>query len=251
VQHDQGDGCGPVGDGKPGPHHPPPDPKTPLGRAVQEGPHASESDLGRPQEDRSGSPTMTANSTVSEPQTFVGAFRRHPAGVAVVTFEGVGGPAGFTATSVTSVSLDPPLLTFAISRASSCWPALQSTTTCVVNLLGADQHEMAKRFAARGVNRFDPPTAWARLSSGAPVLTEAAAWLHCRIDATVEAGDHCLVIALVTDGRVERLAEPLVYHDGKYSTLGRPMVVEGMSQRPAWATDHIPTRGSSGGDHKR
>lgn len=152
--------------------------------------------------------------------TFVGAFRQHPAGVTVVTLEGARGPVGFTATSVVSISLEPPLLSFAISTASSCWPELQGADTCVVNLLAADQHLTARRFASRGVNRFDPPTVWERLSTGEPVLTGVAAWLQCRIGEKVVAGDHRVVIAHVLDGRIQRRGTPLIYHDGDYSTVG-------------------------------
>jgi flavin reductase (DIM6/NTAB) family NADH-FMN oxidoreductase RutF len=153
-------------------------------------------------------------------ELFVSVFRQHPAGVTVVTLDDRGCPVGFTATSVVSVCAEPPLLSFSISTKSSCWSAVQRTPTCVVNLLASDQHGTARRFAARGVDRFETPTRWGRLSTGEPVLTGAAAWLRCQLGEMVAAGDHRVVIAHVVDARIDRQGSPLLYHDGEYSTLG-------------------------------
>ncbi|MGI3779839.1 MAG: flavin reductase family protein, partial [Janthinobacterium lividum] len=85
---------------------------------------------------------------------FKGVFRRHPAGVAVITTVVDGQPVGFTATSVISVSADPPLLAFSVDSASSSWPALASAETLVVNFLSAAQVEVSARFATSGIDRF-------------------------------------------------------------------------------------------------
>jgi flavin reductase (DIM6/NTAB) family NADH-FMN oxidoreductase RutF len=166
-----------------------------------------------------GDPAGESKASISA-EIFVGVFRHHPAGVTVITLDSALGPVGFTATSVVSISVEPPLLSFAISSKSSCWPPVERSSSVVINLLTADQHHVARRFSARGIDRFGTPTRWRRLSSGEPILTESAAWLRCRIIERVEAGDHRVVIALATDGCTARGAMPLVYHDGEYSTLG-------------------------------
>ncbi len=163
-----------------------------------------------------------------DPTEFARAFRHHPAGVTIVTLDGGRGPVGFTATSVTSVSVRPPLLSFSVATASSCWPAVRDGEICVVNVLAAHQHGVARRFAARGVDRFGPPTSWQRLSTGEPVLRGARLWVCARIVERVLAGDHRVVIARVTDVHpVAVEGEPLVYHDGDYMGLA-PVHVTGL-----------------------
>ena len=88
------------------------------------------------------------------PTDFKSVFRRHPAGVAVVTLAHEGTLYGFTATSVISVSADPPILTFSIDSSSSSWPALAAADTLVVNFLAAAQVDVSARFATRGIDRF-------------------------------------------------------------------------------------------------
>ena len=176
----------------------------------------------------------------ADPTEFVRAFRRHPAGVTVITLDGGRGPVGFTATSVTSVSVRPPLLSFSVATASSCWPAVRDGDACVVNVLAAHQHGVARRFALRGVDRFGAPTCWERLATGEPVLSGARLWLCAQIIERVLAGDHRVVIARVTE--VHRGAgegQPLVYHDGEYVGLG-PMHAAGLGALHPAATSKDP-----------
>lgn len=143
-------------------------------------------------------------------------FRAHPAGVTVICADAGSGPAGFTATSLTSVSLDPPLVSFAIATGSSAWPAIRETPSLTVNFLSADQHEIATRFATSGIDRFGGPTLWSRLETGEPVLDNAPAYLRAAVVERIEAGDHHLVLALVVDADQGDAHEPLVYHAGGY-----------------------------------
>ncbi len=151
---------------------------------------------------------------------FKAAFRHHPAGVVVVTLDGASRPVGFTATSLASVSLSPPLLSFAIAHSSSSWPALRDASSFVINLLSADQHEVASRFAVSGIDRFAPPTLWHPLPTGEPALDGTPAWLRAVVEHRVEVGDHDIVVGLVTDAYVRDETVPLVYHDRRYHGLG-------------------------------
>ena len=146
-------------------------------------------------------------------------FRRHPAGVAVVTLDAGAGPVGFTATSFTSVSARPPLATVAIDRASSSWPHLHAARTVVVNLLGPDGRDLARRFATTGIDRFAAPTKWRRLPSGEPVLDEAAHWLRASVAELVPVGDHELAVLLVEQIELGPDAPGLVYHDGGFAAV--------------------------------
>lgn len=146
-------------------------------------------------------------------------FRRHAAGVAVITACGAGGPAGFTATSLASVSASPPLLSFGIGTGSSSWPAVSSAEYVGVHLLGEHQEELAATFARSGADRFAAPTAWREGPQGVPVLEGVLAWLVCRVVGRVPAGDHRIVVAQVLVGDSAGIGSPLLYHQGRYRSL--------------------------------
>lgn len=172
---------------------------------------------------------MSAQSvdTVIDADVFRGVFRRHAAGVAIITVTGTQGPAGCTVTSLTSISLEPPLLSIAISSSASVWPALEAADGFVVNFLGDDADDLAGRFATRGADRFGPATRWRDLPSGEPLLLDAAGWLRCRVAERIRVGDHYLVVGLALDGALARDASPLLYHDGAYRTIASLPVAAG------------------------
>lgn len=150
---------------------------------------------------------------------FRSVFRDHAAGVVVVTAPGANAPVGFTATSLTSVSLQPPLVSVAISRGASAWAALSGSRRLAVHFLGHEQHWLAQRFATSGIDRFGDPVRWSWSASGEPVLHECAAYLCCTVEKHVPAGDHVLVLARVHSANVTRSGSPLVYHDGTYASV--------------------------------
>ncbi|MFD2081216.1 NADH-FMN oxidoreductase RutF, flavin reductase (DIM6/NTAB) family [Actinopolymorpha cephalotaxi] len=157
-----------------------------------------------------------SNTTTSD--LFRSVFRRYAAGVVVVTADAGFGPAGFTATSLASISLDPPLVSFALSTNASSWRTISVAETVVVNFLDAEQHSLARTFATSGIDRFAAPTRWSRLPDGEPVLDEAAGVLRGRIEHRYPVGDHHLVVARILDG-TSRQHAPLVYHAGCYRTV--------------------------------
>ncbi|MFJ8145870.1 flavin reductase family protein [Streptomyces sp. NPDC096048] len=147
------------------------------------------------------------------------AFRRHAAGVAVITARGDTGPVGFTATSLTSVSAEPPLLSFGIGTGSSSWPAVSEAEYVGVHLLGDHQEDLAATFARSGADRFAAPTVWCEGPGGVPVLDGVLAWLVCRVVGRVPAGDHRIVLAEVLLGDPTGAGSPLLYHQGRYNAL--------------------------------
>ena len=154
--------------------------------------------------------------TAIQPDLFRALLRRHAAGVVVITAPG-DRPVGFTATSFTSVSLTPPLVSFCLDRASTSWPAVASATHVGVHVLTAAQEDVARTFATKGADRFAPPTRWHRGPHGIPVLDGVHTVLLCRIAERVPAGDHAIVLAeLVDGGHTEEATEPLLYHMGRY-----------------------------------
>lgn len=159
---------------------------------------------------------MAGNSESIDPDDFRTAFRRHPSGVVVITADAGSGPVGFTATSLTSVSLTPPLISFGIASRASSWPHVRESRTVVVNFLGVSQEPVARRFATSGVDRFAAPIRWHRLAGGEPALDDASGRLLSSVEAILPVGDHQVVIAKVVDAQFLSDEEPLVYRDGGY-----------------------------------
>ncbi|MEV6474616.1 flavin reductase family protein [Streptomyces sp. NPDC051657] len=163
--------------------------------------------------------TVPSYAPAYAPDRFKQVFRRYPAGVVVVTADAGRGPVGFTATSLTSLSLDPPLVSYGIGASASSWPHVEAAASTVVNFLGADQESLARTFATSGIDRFAVPTAWRRLPEGEPVLDGVAGWLRLETERIVPAGDHRIVIARVTESWLDEDRAPLLFHDGAYHSL--------------------------------
>lgn len=140
-------------------------------------------------------------------------------GVTVVTSRDAdGAPVGLTANSFTSVSLEPPLVLVCIGEAAASFGVFRETDRFAVNVLRADQIEIARVFAAKGADRFAAVT-WREVVTGAPVLDEAAAWFDCRTHGVTPAGDHVILIGeVVAFGESD--AEPLGYHRGGFVAIG-------------------------------
>ncbi|MFI8002973.1 flavin reductase family protein [Streptomyces sp. NPDC086010] len=157
-------------------------------------------------------------SLTAAPELLRSVFRQHAAGVAVITAAG-DGPVGFTATSLSSVAAEPPLVSFGVGTASSSWPVVAEAEHIGVHLLGEEQRELAATFARSGADRFGPSTRWRVGPEGVPLLDGVVAWLVCRVVARIPAGDHRIVIAEVESGDPSGGGRPLVYHQGRFTAL--------------------------------
>ncbi|ACU75345.1 flavin reductase domain protein FMN-binding [Catenulispora acidiphila DSM 44928] len=147
---------------------------------------------------------------------FRAAMSRWASGVAVVTTRDAAGRChGFTATSFTSVSLDPPMVLVCLDRAASCAEAFAVATTYAVHILHGGQEELARRFARKGGDKFaDLPVR----VFGTPVLPDSLAVLECRVADRFAAGDHTVLLGLVR--RAESFAgAPLLYHDRAFADV--------------------------------
>jgi 3-hydroxy-9,10-secoandrosta-1,3,5(10)-triene-9,17-dione monooxygenase reductase component len=141
-----------------------------------------------------------------------------PTGVTVVTGHHSGGPVGMSANSVTSVSLDPPLILFCPAKSSTSWPKIRASGRFCVSVFSAHHEETSRRFAARGVDRF-AGVSWHPRPSG-PALDDAVAWIECTIDAEHEAGDHVIVVGAVDQLEMHKAAaDPLVFFRGRYGSF--------------------------------
>ena len=143
------------------------------------------------------------------------AFGAFATGVTVVTARGNDGTrVGLTANSLTSVSLDPPLLLFCPARTASALPTLRQSRRFAVNILAVDQQAVADRFAQRGVDRF-AETDWEDWD-GLPILGGALANFACTLFAEHDGGDHVVVIGRIEHVRGSPHQDPLLYFRGAY-----------------------------------
>ena len=135
---------------------------------------------------------------MAEPEDLRSLFGRYPSGVCVVTVDAVGQKLGLTVGSLVSLSLDPPLVGFAVSREAAMHELLREAGGCAISLLAAGQEWLAQHFA-RGV----PPIAmWHGVATeagatGAPLLVGALGWLECGLREEVAAGTHTFFVCEV------------------------------------------------------
>ena len=160
------------------------------------------------------------------PERFKLAFRHHAAGVAVITADAGEGPVGITATSVFSVSAEPPLLVFSISGRTSSAPTIRRADTLVVHLLGRDQLDIARLCSTSGIDRFADTTLWDRLETGEPYFRAARIRIRGKVIDRMDAGDSTVIAVHALDALVpdayDRTHDPLVYHDRTWHALGDP-----------------------------
>ncbi len=139
-------------------------------------------------------------------------------GVTIITARiATGELVGLTANSFNSVSLSPPLVLWSLSQAASSMVAFSTGSHYAINILAADQKDLAERFASKRADRWDG-VAFADGVAGAPLLAGAAASFECFNRSRYQEGDHVIFV-----GEVERCshregAAPLLYHGGKFYT---------------------------------
>ncbi len=144
------------------------------------------------------------------------AFGAFPSGVVAVAAEVDGQPVGLAASSFTSVSLDPPLVSVSIARTSQTWLLLRTASRLGVTVL-ADHHAAVCRALAGPVEHRFSALAWSASPEGAVTVDDGLARFDCTIHREVEAGDHVLVLLRLH--AVEHPADsdhPLVFHRSRF-----------------------------------
>lgn len=146
-------------------------------------------------------------------------FANWPSGVAVVTcVDADGAPQGFTASSVISVSMEPPLLLFALKRDSGSMKHFSQASAFAINTLTDEQDDISTLFATPGADRFRDLEYDVGPETGAPLIKGAWGRVECEMYAQHDGGDHVLfvgrIVAIEYDG-----ADPLVYHRRGYRAV--------------------------------
>jgi flavin reductase (DIM6/NTAB) family NADH-FMN oxidoreductase RutF len=155
---------------------------------------------------------------------FRNAMRRLTGGVSVITAGRGKDISGMTVTSVTSLSAEPPALIVGVNRATSSFPLIQRYGFFGVNILNADQIDIAERFTGRdglkGADRF-AGAEWFTRASGAPLLSGALAAIDCEVEEVIERHSHAIVIGRVLDVQVSPRSAALAYWHGQYLAIDR------------------------------
>ena len=145
-------------------------------------------------------------------------FREVPSPVAVVTVDVAGQAAGLTVDSLVPLSLEPPLVGFAVRRHAALHELVRDAGAFAVSILASGQEQLAQHFA-RGV----PPIGlWIGIETtigelGAPLIEGALGWVECRLASEVDAGDHTLFVGSVESARRGPGREALVHLRREYS----------------------------------
>jgi flavin reductase (DIM6/NTAB) family NADH-FMN oxidoreductase RutF len=161
-----------------------------------------------------------------EPQTpddlmaFKQAFRRHAAGVAIVTaLTPEGTPVGFTATSLSSLAAVPPMASFNMAKSASTWPAIASTDRVVIHMLGARNRPVADIMSGDHALRFDGDH-WYEGPHGLPIIKDVTAWMVGRIVGRLPIHNNAIIAVQIENGGLGEDDEALVYHERHYRLLG-------------------------------
>jgi len=152
-------------------------------------------------------------------RAFRDALGRFATGVAFVTAAPDGEPAGLIVNSLTSVSLEPPLVSFCPSHRSLTWARMRRARRFGVNVLGHGHERFVRRASPAGADRF-AGLDWAPGGHGVPLLLDALATLECEIVAEHPAGDHWIVVGRVDTARIAPAGPPLVFFAGEFGTVG-------------------------------
>lgn len=139
-------------------------------------------------------------------------------GVTVVTARASQGTLiGLTANSFNSVSMSPPLVLWSLSRSAASLAAFRTGSHYAINILGADQHDLALQFAAKSGDRF-AGVAFTAGAGGAPLIQGAVATFECFNRSRYEEGDHVIFVGEVEHCNFIPGAAPLLFHGGKFFT---------------------------------
>lgn len=151
-----------------------------------------------------------------DPRALRNALGCYATGVAVVTALADGDtPVGLTVNSFTSVSLDPPLVLWSLSRRSPSRTAFEQASHFAVNVLTAEQQALSNRFATPRPDKF-AGVEWQRGHGGAPLLADCLAWFQCRRHLCHDGGDHIILLGRVEAFDHEPERDPLVFLTGRY-----------------------------------
>jgi len=153
-------------------------------------------------------------------EAFTRSFRRHAAGVVVITASLPDGkPVGFTATSLASLAAIPPLATFNMAQVASAFLAVETTDFVAIHTLGVRNGRLAERMSGDHALRFDGGH-WSLGPHGLPILKDVTSWMIGRIVERVKIGSSAVIVVQVEAGALGDADEALMYHERHYVKPG-------------------------------
>jgi flavin reductase (DIM6/NTAB) family NADH-FMN oxidoreductase RutF len=163
---------------------------------------------------------MTAADVVLDPQRLRHGFGAFPSGVAALAALIDGVPLGIAASTFTSVSLDPPLVSVCVAHTSTTWPTLRTARRLGISILSADQEWAGRQLAGKQADRF-AQLSWNATRDGAVLLEGASGWIETSIEQQVRAGDHDIIVLRVHDLDADHDVSPLVFHASRFWRIQR------------------------------
>jgi flavin reductase (DIM6/NTAB) family NADH-FMN oxidoreductase RutF len=163
---------------------------------------------------------MTGNTLTPklDPQLLRSAFGAFPSGVVAVAAEVEGTRVGLAASSFTSVSLEPALVSFSVANTSATWPTLRKSSHLGLSVLARHHGEVCRQLAGPVLNRFDGLST-SSTEDGALILDDAVATFDCTIFQEIEAGDHTIVLLELHAVEDSGASLPLVFHRSAFPQL--------------------------------
>ncbi|MFT4264679.1 MAG: flavin reductase family protein [Nocardioides sp.] len=161
---------------------------------------------------------ITASDTKFDQGLLRQAFGLFPSGVTAFCAMIDGKPEGMAASSFTSVSIDPALVSVCVANTSSTWPRLAALPTLGLSVLAFEHGLVARQLSARGVDRF-AEIDWAQTESGAVFVHGASLWLECTPFKTVDAGDHQIVVLEIQSMLLKPDIAPMVFHRSAFHEI--------------------------------
>jgi flavin reductase (DIM6/NTAB) family NADH-FMN oxidoreductase RutF len=150
------------------------------------------------------------------------ALSQFATGVTIITTRLADGSfRGLTASSFNSVSLDPPLVLWSLGAAANSMPVFSGNSHYVINVLAADQAELAQRFSRRADDPF-AGVAYELSRTGQPILKGVSAWFECHNRSRYPEGDHVIFVGEVEECAVHPQAA-LIFHGGRFGSTPIPV----------------------------
>ena len=169
---------------------------------------------------------MSASDTAVDPSALDGAVLRRafgcfPSGVTAVCALIDGAPIGMAASSFTSVSLDPPLVSVCVALTSATWGQLRTAERLGVSVMSASHEAVCRSLSARDGDRF-AGVDWYATDGGAVLLRDAPATLDCSLEAELPAGDHHIALLRIHTVDADHAIDPLLFHRSKFTFIASP-----------------------------
>jgi flavin reductase (DIM6/NTAB) family NADH-FMN oxidoreductase RutF len=156
------------------------------------------------------------------PETFKALLAQLAGPVTIITIRDANRQVwGFTASSVSSVSLEPPLVLFCLEQSADCYPAFEDSSAFAINILTSEQSDLSALFAMKGSAKYRE-TPFIEGTSDLPLLPGALVHLECSVYAKYPGGDHTIFVGQVEGGAQaaeEDAVQPLLYHARSYGTF--------------------------------